>query len=66
FTALGVTIAIPDSRIEVENPVVDVAIEIGEKRSPATAPLSSTSVFGDHLIAAKVRASTARSAHQIQ
>lgn len=66
FTALGVTIAIPDSRIEVENPVVDVAIEIGEKKSPATTPLSSTSVFGDHLIAAKVRASTARSAHQIQ
>ena len=66
FTALGVTIAIPDPRIEVENPVVDVAIEIGEKKSPANTPVSSSSRFGDYLIAAKVRASSARSAHQIQ
>ncbi|HET6668648.1 MAG TPA: CdaR family protein, partial [Pyrinomonadaceae bacterium] len=43
FTALGVTIAIPDPRIEVENPVVDVAIEIGEKKSPANTPVSSSS-----------------------
>ncbi len=34
FTALGVTIAISDSRIEVENPVVDVTIEIAEKKGP--------------------------------
>lgn len=66
FTALGVTIAIPDPRIEVENPVVDVAIEIGEKKSPANTPVSSSSRFGDFLIAATVRASSARSAHQIQ
>ena len=66
FTALGVTIAIPDPRIEVENPVVDVAIEIGEKKSPANTPVSSSSRFGDYLIAAKVRNSSARSAHQIQ
>ena len=66
FTALGVTIAISDSRIEVKNPVVDVAIEIAERKSPATPPLSSTSSFGDHLIAGRVRTGTARSAHQIQ
>jgi YbbR domain-containing protein len=66
FTALGVTIAIPDPRIEVENPVVDVAIEISEKKSPANTPVSSSSRFGDYLIAAKVRTSSARSAHQIQ
>ena len=66
FTALGVTITISDSRIEVDNPVVDVAIEIGERKSPATTPLSSTSAFGDELVAAKVRTRTARSAYQIQ
>lgn len=66
FTALGVTIAISDSRIEVDNPVVDVAIEIGERKSPATTPLSSTSAFGNQLVAAKVRTRTARSAYQIQ
>lgn len=66
FTALGVTIAIADSRIEVENPVVDVAIEIGEKKSPATTPLSSTSIFGDHLIAAKTRTATAQPSQPIQ
>jgi YbbR domain-containing protein len=66
FTALGVTIAISDPRIEVENPVVDVVIEIGEKESPANTPVSSSSRFGDYLIAAKVRTSGARSAHQIQ
>ena len=66
FTALGVTIAISDSRIEVENPVVDVTIEIAEKKGPATAPLSSTSPFGDHLIAGRVRTGTTRSTHQIQ
>jgi YbbR domain-containing protein len=65
FTALGVTIAISDSRIEVKNPVVDVTIEIGEKR-PATTPLSSTSAFGDQLVAAKARTATVPSAHQIQ
>jgi YbbR domain-containing protein len=66
FTALGVTIAIADSRIEVENPVVDVAIEIGEKKSPATTPLSSTSIFGDHLIAAKTQTATAQPSQPIQ
>lgn len=66
FTALGVTIAIADSRIEVENPVVDVAIEIGEKKSPATTPLSSTSIFGDHLIAGKTRTGTAQPSQPIQ
>ena len=66
FTALGVTIAISDSRIEVENPVVDVTIEIAEKKGPATPPLSSTAPFGDHLIAGRVRTGTARSTHQIQ
>jgi len=66
FTAVGVTIAISDSRIEVKNPVVDVAIEIGEKKRPASTPLSSTSAFGDQLVAAKARTVTVRSAHQIQ
>lgn len=66
FTALGVTISISDSRIEVDNPVVDVAIEIGERKSPATTPLSSTSGFGDQLVAAKVRTRTSRSAYQNQ
>jgi YbbR domain-containing protein len=66
FTALGVTIAISDSRIEVENPVVNVAIEIAEKKTPGATPLSSTSAFGDELVAAKARSATVRSAHQIQ
>lgn len=66
FTALGVTIAISDPRIEVENPVVDVVIEIGEKKSPTNTPVSSSSHFGNYLIAAKVRPSSSRSAHQIQ
>jgi YbbR domain-containing protein len=66
FTALGVTIAISDSRIEVENPVVNVAIEIAEKKTPGATPLSSTSAFGDELVAAKARSARVRSAHQIQ
>jgi YbbR domain-containing protein len=66
FTASGVTIAISDSRIEVENPVVNVAIEIAEKKTPGATPLSSTSAFGDELVAAKARSATVRSAHQIQ
>lgn len=66
FTAVGVTIAISDSRIEVRNPVVDVAIEIVEKKSPANPPLSSTPSFGEQLIAGRARLGTARSAHQIQ
>ncbi len=66
FTALGVTVAISDSRIELENPVVDVAIEIGEKQRPASKPLSSTSAFGDQLVASKARTAAVRSVHQIQ
>ena len=65
FTALGVTIALPDSRIEVKNPVVDVAIEIGETKRPPSTPLSSTSAFGDQLVAAKARTHIV-STHQIQ
>lgn len=65
FTALGVSIAISDSRIELENPVVDVAIEIAEKKSPATTPLSSTPAFGESLVAAKARTATVRSAFLI-
>jgi len=51
FTALGVTIAISDSRIEVANPVVDVSIEIAPKKNSTTTPLSSTFEVADHLIA---------------
>jgi YbbR domain-containing protein len=51
FTALGITIAISDSRIEVANPVVDVSIEIAPKKNSTTTPLSSTFEVADHLIA---------------
>jgi YbbR domain-containing protein len=51
FTALGVTIAVSDSRIEVANPVVDVSIEIAPKKNSTTTPLSSTFEVADHLIA---------------
>lgn len=66
FTALGVTIAISDSRIEVETPAVDVAFEIGEKKHLESTPLSSTPTFGDQLVASKARTAAVRSAHQIQ
>lgn len=66
FTALGVTIAISDSRIEVETPAVDVAFEISEKKRPESTPLSSASTFGDQLVASKDRIAVVRSAHQIQ
>ena len=49
FTAVGVTIAISDSRIEVVTPGVDVSVEIGEKKNPA--PLSSHSDAADYLVA---------------
>ena len=52
FTALGVAIAISDSRIEVVNPLVDVTIEIAEKKSSTNPPLSSFPGVTDHLIAA--------------
>ena len=51
FTAVGVTIAISDSRIEVVNPTIDVAIEITEKKAPTNPPLSSGSGSRDQLVA---------------
>ena len=51
FTALGVAIAISDTRIEVVNPLVDVSVEIAEKKS-SNAPLSSFSESSEYLIAA--------------
>jgi YbbR domain-containing protein len=51
FTVPGVTIAISDPRIEVATPVVDVSVEIAEKKNSTTAPLSSTFQLAEHLIA---------------
>lgn len=48
----GVTIAISDSRIEVANPVVDVSIEIAEKKGSVDTQLRSMSSLTNHLIAA--------------
>lgn len=52
FTAVSVTIAISDSRIDVVTPGVDVSVEIGEKKNPASTPLSSLSGATD-LVAAQ-------------
>ena len=51
FTAVGVTIAISDTRIDVVTPSVDVYVEIGEKRSAPSPPVSSHSDLTDHLVA---------------
>jgi YbbR domain-containing protein len=67
FTALGVAIAISDSRIEVVNPLVDVSIEIAEKKNSTTAPpIGSNSAFSEHLIAAKLRPSRSAAASASQ
>lgn len=52
YTVPGVTIAISDSRIEVTNPVVDVSIEITEKKGSVDTQLRSMSSLTNHLIAA--------------
>jgi YbbR-like protein len=67
FTALGVAITISDSRIEVVNPLVDVSIEIAEKKNPTTAPpIGSNSAFSEHLIAAKLKPSRSSAASASQ
>lgn len=60
FTAVGVTIAISDSRIEVLNPTIDVVIEIAERKTPATTPLSSISSV-NQLAVNRIRLGTAES-----
>ena len=67
FTALGVAITISDSRIEVVNPLVDVSIEIAEKKnSPTAPPVGSNSASSDYLIAAKLRPSRSHAASASQ
>lgn len=65
FTAVGVTIAISDSRIEVVNPTIDVAIEIAERKNPTTTPLSSISRVTNQLAAARIRSGAAESAASV-
>lgn len=65
FTAVGVTIAISDSRIEVVNPTIDVAIEIAERKTPTTTPLSSISRVTNQLAAARIRSGAAESAASV-
>lgn len=61
FTTARVPIDISDQRVELSKPTVDVAIEIGEKKTPDPAPVSSTSGLGVQLVAAKRSRDSARS-----
>lgn len=63
FTVARVAIDIPDQRIDLLDPTVDVTIEIGEKKAPGIAPLSSTHGLDGPLVAARVGRYSKRSNH---